>query len=116
MAGGSPGAPLTFICIEALPSVRRSLLARWGGIVWPAAKIVAMDQELAAAVNDLNVTLSWNANPETDIIGYRVLRNGLALLPDEPMSDLTATATNEDAGFAADAVDFGERHGVCALR
>jgi subtilase family serine protease/Tol biopolymer transport system component/flagellar hook assembly protein FlgD/fibronectin type 3 domain-containing protein len=61
---------------------------------------------LAAVVNNLNVTLSWNANPEPDVIGYRVLRNGEALLPDEPMTDLSATATNEAAGPAAAAVDF----------
>lgn len=60
---------------------------------------------LTAVATGYNVALAWNANPETNVIGYRVFRNGQALLPDAPMTDLTATASTEWSA-ASDAVDF----------
>ena len=56
--------PLTFICMEVLPSVRRSLLARWAGNRLAGGEDLAVDQDLAAAVNEAKVDLpgrhSWS--------------------------------------------------------
>ena len=63
----------------------------------------------ALGPGDHDVSLAWNANPETDILGYRPARNGDTLLPATPISDRTATAsTSEDWTSAAAAVDDDE--------
>jgi len=41
-----------------------------------------------------NVTVNWAANPETNIIGYRVFRGDQALLPLTKITGLTATASS----------------------
>jgi len=49
---------------------------------------------LTAAAAGFDVSLTWNANPETDIVGYRIFRNGESLLPDVPVTGITATASD----------------------
>ncbi|MEJ2347133.1 MAG: FlgD immunoglobulin-like domain containing protein, partial [Gammaproteobacteria bacterium] len=49
---------------------------------------------LTATASGYDVSLSWNPNPETDIVGYRVFRDGQSLLPDAPATGLTATASS----------------------
>ena len=41
---------------------------------------------------DFDVSLSWNTNPETNIAGYRVFRNGDNILPETQITGLTATS------------------------
>lgn len=50
---------------------------------------------LSATVLDLDVELSWNANLEPAILGYRPTRDAVALLPDEPVTGLSASASSE---------------------
>jgi subtilase family serine protease/Tol biopolymer transport system component/uncharacterized protein YfaP (DUF2135 family) len=64
---------------------------------------------LAATVSGFDVALSWNANPETDVIGYRVFRGGVSLLPDAPVTSLTASASSQSSYYytpASYAIDF----------
>lgn len=48
---------------------------------------------LIAADSALDVTLNWNANPETNIAGYRLFDNGLPLIADIEVTGLSATAS-----------------------
>ncbi len=59
---------------------------------------------LAAAVSGFDVALTWNANPETDVIGYRVFRDGTSLLTDAQLSGLSVSASSQSTS-AASAVD-----------
>jgi large repetitive protein len=43
------------------------------------------------------VDLTWNPNPEADILGYRPFRDGEPLLADAPATDLTAASGAENA-------------------
>jgi hypothetical protein len=45
---------------------------------------------LVAAPGDARVTLSWNASPEPDVVGYRVYRSLTAGGPYAPIADTTA--------------------------
>lgn len=53
---------------------------------------------LAGSANDTEVSLSWNPNPETDIAGYRVFRNGATALADQAVTGLSATASSAFSG------------------
>ncbi|MEZ5332102.1 MAG: CARDB domain-containing protein [Thermoanaerobaculia bacterium] len=57
---------------------------------------------LAASADGLDVDLSWNPNPEPDLLGYRPHREGEPLLPDVLADDLAATSSE---GAADEAVD-----------
>ena len=48
---------------------------------------------LAGSVDDTNVSLTWNPNPEDNILGYSLFRNGERVLTDESITGLTATAS-----------------------
>ena len=50
---------------------------------------------LAATATGYQVSLAWNKNPEADLSGYHLFRNGQLVLPDLPMTDLTATASSQ---------------------
>jgi len=57
---------------------------------------------LAVAVNDHQVTASWNANPEPDVIGYRLFRRDSPALVERDLTDLTVSAAQPiDAPEAA---------------
>lgn len=57
---------------------------------------------LAVAVSDHQVTATWNANPEPDVIGYRLFRRDSAALVERDLDDLTASAAQPlDAPWAA---------------
>lgn len=62
---------------------------------------------LSASALGYDVSLAWNANPESDIIGYRVRRNAQLLLTDAPITGLTADASHYPsyAGRAIDGVN-----------
>lgn len=49
---------------------------------------------VTASVAGFDVTVNWAANPEADIIGYRVFRKAQALLPITPITGLTTTASS----------------------
>ncbi|MCI0345036.1 MAG: CSLREA domain-containing protein, partial [Chloroflexi bacterium] len=59
---------------------------------------------LAATADGTIVDLSWNPNPEPDVVGYRPFRDGEALLMATPILSLTATASDNpgSAGYAVD--------------
>ena len=59
---------------------------------------------LATDVNNYDVTLSWTANSETDLLGYRVFRNGQVLTPDVQLGELP-TATSSSGQGPGNAVD-----------
>jgi len=56
---------------------------------------------LAAGVSGQEVTLSWNANPESNIAGYRLFRRDYPVLPEAEIADLTASSEPDDAPSAA---------------
>ncbi len=49
----------------------------------------------------LSVDLAWNANPEPDVVAYRLLRGGAAQPPAEALASLTATASSEGGEYAS---------------
>ncbi len=51
---------------------------------------------LAAQAVGLDVELSWNANPEPDVIGYRLLRDGDAVDPDLAAAPSATSASSEE--------------------
>ncbi len=57
---------------------------------------------------DHDVTLSWNANPEVDILGYRPARNGDTLMPAAPILGLTATPSTSGEWTPAEAAVDGD--------
>lgn len=66
--------------------------------------IPAAPTGLAASVVDYDVTLNWNANSESDLLGYRVFRNGQVLAADAPIAE-TPTATSSAGQNPGNAVD-----------
>lgn len=61
---------------------------------------------VAATANGYDVALQWNANPESNVLGYRVFRNGETVLPDMPMTDMVATASSTWGTAPAWAIDL----------
>ncbi|HEX6833533.1 MAG TPA: Ig-like domain-containing protein, partial [Rudaea sp.] len=61
---------------------------------------------VAAAVNDHDTSVSWHANTESDLLGYRVFRNGQPVAADAAVTD-TPTATS-DLGFNPEAAVDGD--------
>ncbi|MCI0344972.1 MAG: C25 family cysteine peptidase, partial [Chloroflexi bacterium] len=59
---------------------------------------------LAASVDAYDVHLTWNPNPEPEVIGYRPFRDAEALLAARFIAPLSATASDVPAS-AGDAVD-----------
>jgi hypothetical protein len=57
---------------------------------------------------DHDVTLTWNATPEPDILGYRPARTGDTLLPATPVPELTATASTSGEWTPAEATVDGD--------
>ncbi len=59
---------------------------------------------LTAVATNLIIDLTWNANPEPDIAGYLLRRQGQPVLPNEIMSDATADASSRmyDAEWVLD--------------
>ncbi|MDA8018227.1 MAG: choice-of-anchor A family protein [Thermoanaerobaculia bacterium] len=57
----------------------------------------------AVPAGGFDVALSWDPNPEPDVIAYRILRDGLPLPPAVAMADATALASSE-SGVAMGAV------------
>ena len=76
------------------------------GDVWvDRGNVPAAPANVAAAVADHDVNLSWNANSESDLLGYRVFRNGHAIAPDIALGE-TPTGAGTNACFGAgDAID-----------
>jgi subtilase family serine protease/flagellar hook assembly protein FlgD len=65
--------------------------------------VPAMPQGLAATIDDHLVELSWVANGESDLLGYRVFRNEQPLAPDRLLGELpVATSASGDAAAAVD--------------
>lgn len=63
---------------------------------------------LGATVADLDVSLVWNANPEPDLLGYRLVRDGVPVLDDPVVDDfdhLVASSERAPTESAASAVD-----------
>ncbi len=56
---------------------------------------------LVANVIAHDVSLSWNANPESNIAGYRLFRRDHAVLLDAEIADLIASSSYNDAPSAA---------------
>lgn len=56
---------------------------------------------LVARVIEHDVSLNWNANPESNIAGYRLFRRDYAVLLDAEISDLIASSSYNDAPSAA---------------
>ncbi len=52
---------------------------------------------LAVAVHNHHVTASWNANPEPDIVGYRLFRNDFPALVERDLDDLIAVGSPDDS-------------------
>ncbi|TCO37652.1 CARDB domain-containing protein [Dokdonella fugitiva] len=63
----------------------------------------AVPTGVVATVDDHRVELGWTANSETDLLGYRVFRNGQPLEADRLLGELPTPAS--DVGDAAAAVD-----------
>ncbi|MBO9664190.1 CARDB domain-containing protein [Dokdonella sp.] len=59
---------------------------------------------LQVGVDDHRVTASWNANPEPDVIGYRVFRDGRAVAPDAT-GGFPLTATSDGCCDVGNLVD-----------
>jgi fibronectin type 3 domain-containing protein/flagellar hook assembly protein FlgD len=47
---------------------------------------------LAATVHDTTVSLTWHANPETDVVGYRLWRNGTPVLADRDVTEMASVS------------------------
>ncbi len=61
---------------------------------------------LAAAVSATTVDLTWNANPEPNVVGYRPFRDGAALLAEVGIAPLAASASSSPSSWPAEnAVD-----------
>jgi chitodextrinase len=72
--------------------------------VWvDRGSVPAAPTGVVATVEDFRVELGWMANSETDLLGYRVFRNGQPLEADRLLGELPAA--NSDMGDAAAAVD-----------
>jgi len=57
---------------------------------------------LGASVMGFDVRVSWNANPEPGLLGYRLSRDGVPLLADQPVADFgPPLASSALAGEAA---------------
>lgn len=50
---------------------------------------------LSGTANDTELSLSWDANPEPDIAGYRLYRNGEAVLADTEVPGVAAGASQD---------------------
>ena len=63
---------------------------------------------VAVAPTAAQVELSWNANPEPNVIGYRPFRDGEPLLPDGNIVSVTAIASSQGSSSVAPfrALDF----------
>lgn len=59
---------------------------------------------LELTLDDHQVMFRWDANPEPDIIGYRVFRNGMAHEPDQLLGEIPL-ASSDQGGDPAAAVD-----------
>ncbi len=68
---------------------------------------------LATSVSGSDVALHWNANPEPNVVGYRLLRDGADVLPLAPLAFTTAT-TALTPRFGSTAAVVGSDTG-CAL-
>lgn len=68
------------------------------------AAVPAAPTGLSATATGYDVDLVWNANPETDVIGYRVEHNGGYVHADDTIDGVTAASTTCcEAAAAADA-------------
>ncbi len=47
---------------------------------------------LAAAVHDTTVSFTWNANPEADVVGYRLWRNGTPVLAERDVTEMASVS------------------------
>jgi len=56
---------------------------------------------LAVAVNNHDVSATWNANAETDIAGYRLFRRDFPVLVERDLESLSAVGTPDDESAAA---------------
>lgn len=71
-----------------------------GNVSKPASTIVTagiapgQPTGLSATANGYNVTLGWTANPEPNVVGYRVFRGGEPLLPESPIADGAVSASS----------------------
>jgi subtilase family serine protease len=80
-----------------------------GNVSKPAQVIVSHDTAplaptgLVATVTDHHVDVTWNANTEDNLLGYRLFRRGHEVWPDAPLAQ-TLTAQSS-AGLAAAAID-----------
>jgi subtilase family serine protease/fibronectin type 3 domain-containing protein/flagellar hook assembly protein FlgD/Tol biopolymer transport system component len=63
---------------------------------------------LMLSVDDMTVDLTWNANPEPDIAGYRVWRNGTPVHAAQPLTGLAANAS-DNTFYAARVLDDQDR-------
>jgi subtilase family serine protease/flagellar hook assembly protein FlgD/fibronectin type 3 domain-containing protein len=65
--------------------------------------VPAVPTGLAAAVAGHDVDVSWNANTETDLDGYRLFRRGNPVQADRALTGVTASsAFGDNAAFAVD--------------
>ncbi|HEY5865783.1 MAG TPA: Ig-like domain-containing protein, partial [Candidatus Tectomicrobia bacterium] len=47
---------------------------------------------LAAVVHDTTISFTWNANPEADVVGYRLWRNGTPVLADRDVTEMASVS------------------------
>ncbi|MCP4332392.1 MAG: hypothetical protein GY785_07025, partial [Gammaproteobacteria bacterium] len=57
---------------------------------------------LAGVANGEEVSLSWNANPESNIAGYRPYRNGEPALAEQAITGLSTTTSNAYSSYTGD--------------
>ncbi len=60
---------------------------------------------ISADVNDHDVVVSWNANSEPDLLGYRVFRDGLAVQQDAALGEVPTATDSGDSSNPGNAVD-----------
>ena len=47
---------------------------------------------LVAAVHDTTISFTWNANPEADVVGYRLWRNGTPVLANRDVTEMASVS------------------------
>lgn len=96
--GASGGNVLVVALLTGVNTIELRVRDQQGNRSKPAQVVVGYEERpsaptgLSANLVDFDVNLSWAANPESSIWGYRVFRGGASVLPDQRQSPTTVTA------------------------